>query len=105
MHAMNRDRFPYQILLVRPTLNPHETHVGDDALGEIPGGARVGAAEADVLTLAAGLGADAAVGVEVDVADELVGADPEAGRVDHVDKEGILHGESVTRVHGVEERT
>ena len=104
MHAMNRDRFPYQILLVRPTLNPHETDVGDDALSEIPRSARVGAAEADVLALAAGLGADSAVGVEVDVADELVGTDPEAGRVDNVDEEGVLHGESVTRVHGVEER-
>ena len=105
MHAMNRDRFPYQILLVRPTLNPHETDVGDDALSEIPRSARVGAAEADVLTLAAGLGADAAVGVEVDVADELVGADPEAGRVDHVDKEGVLHGELLAGVQGMEEGT
>ena len=95
----------YQIALERTALHGAKARCGVDALDKHVGRTTVGAAEADVLALAAELWGHAAVGVEVDVADELVGADPEAGRVDHVDKEGVLHGESLARIHGVEERT
>ena len=82
----------YQIALERTALHGAKARCGIDALDEKVGRASVRTAEPHALILAAELRGHAAVGVKVNVADEFVGADPEAGRVDHVDKEGVLHG-------------